>query len=234
MSQPNITHYCQHNNRIFSIQRLTTPTITSIYYAYYLFLNSIDIMAFRYLKCVLTGTLAYWNTHKTEYQLQLRQKAGSYPPAIAALLEYLVDVSGGILVHEFLDPIGKHRVIIVDVKQISPEQFKSLIHHGMVALLSVFIIKNPELQSKSFAALDDLIKMTPTEHELAKNILSDRDSFDVSKVTNYTVNSMRSVLNLHSVSLIETYVASVLFAHSYRIFEKAYLESLAGLTGKTG
>lgn len=146
---------------------------------------------------VCTGRIAHWNKANNSYISELVDRAKTFSPAIATLF---VEFSGSsyTIVNYLVGPIrSQYRILKVDLRQITRDQFKSLHHINIWTLVAVFGFLNPKQAGSVLAACADFIGDDTRSKGLVKDVFA-MPEFDVSVVSRRLWLSYAVVLSIPS------------------------------------
>lgn len=127
------------------------------------------------LRNMITGRNFHWNRAYWPYIEELMEKIDELPATTAPTLEALSKASYNLVDRALMPADGRKRIFTVNLKHITPEQFKAIHNFITWTYVAMFARHNPSLQDSSLSACVQLMSIHENDRLMIEYILELQD-----------------------------------------------------------
>jgi hypothetical protein len=109
---------------------------------------------------------------------------------------------------------GSKRIVKIDPKKITADQFRSLHHLNIWTFMALFGHQNPQLRDSFFAACKDFIGIQENEKRIAQYVLQ-MEEIDVGKICSTLFTEMAAILKYEGDGFLDWYMLTPAFSIAY-------------------
>lgn len=176
---------------------------------------------------VVTGRYQHWNDTNNTYISFLLERSKEFPPAIEPLFTQFT-LSSYTVVDFLVGPDkGSKRIIKIDPKTITSEQFRLLHNLNIWTFVALFGRQNPQLRDSFYAACRDFIGLEEVENgrSLTQTAI-EMEEIDISKVCLTLYPEITCILKIRSKSIFDELMLTPLFTAVYSGAVEAYKKEI--------
>ena len=183
----------------------------------------------RYISNVLSGRFRHWNDANNPHVSVLFERAKALPSSLQPLFAGFT-VASHCLVIELLGPSkGNKRIIKIDPKDVTSEQFRSLHHLNIWTFAGMFVQQNPGFLETILLACKDFIGVRDNENVLVQYIAK-MEKFDLGKVSSALLKEIGEILHCDTVDPRAIYFLTVNISIIYEEVMERYQQELGLLS----
>ena len=167
-----------------------------------------------WLSNVVTGRFRHWNDANNTHISALFERSKEFPPAIESLLTQFT-IASYIVVDSLFGPDkGNKRIIKIDSKNITAEQFRSLHNLNIWTFVALFGLQNPQIRDSVFAACEDFIGVGENERRMIQSV-SEMEEIDVGRVCSTLYPQITKTLGIQGEGVLDCFMLSPLISTAY-------------------